>query len=231
MVRTQTIRFDYLFMHFLSHYYTELPNNDPYFVTALIIPDLASHFSRAYNSVIKNSVLPLEGNLRQINNGITSHYKGDKRFHNSEPFLQHIELMKQSFLSEGLSRNILRLSVIAHVAVEMMIDRQIILENEAVCNDFYDLLNRADEDILANFFTVNNLVDYGNNFLPKFKVFKERRYLMMFKEIEPIVYGLNRIYCSVTSTEFSEAEKGKFHAALHNIDGTIRYSWKLLLNA
>src|SRR5579862_5683758 len=115
-------------MHFLSHYYTEKPRNHPLFVTALLIPDLASNFSKAYNSVIKNSVLPPEGNQREIHEGIAAHYRADKQFHASEPFLEQVEAMKQSFLKEGLSQKTLRLSVIAHVAVEMMIDRQIIVE-------------------------------------------------------------------------------------------------------
>ena len=115
-------------MHFLSHYYYELPAKDPLFVAGLGIPDLTPGFSRAYNSIIRNSVLNNGYDVQQVQKGIMSHYEADKAFHNSTVFKTLMEQTIQSFLNEGLNRERLRLSVIAHVAVELMIDRQILLE-------------------------------------------------------------------------------------------------------
>ena len=50
-------------MHFLAHYYTELPANNPLFVAALAIPDLTPHFTKIYNSLIVKHGVPEEENL------------------------------------------------------------------------------------------------------------------------------------------------------------------------
>ncbi len=217
-------------MHFLSHYYCELPNNKPYFVAGLIIPDLSGNFSRTYNSVIKNCVIAnKDSELQLIHQGIISHYKADKSFHNSKLFMQHLSQAIQSFLNEGLGRKRLRLSVIAHVAVELMIDRQIVLEKESICHDFYQAIDNANEKVLSVYFDDLSLVKEKKEFLTRFQFFKQRRFLFLFKDLEHIVFGLNRIYSSVTGIEFSEEEKSRFVNALNNIDAVLRYSWQEIL--
>ncbi|HWB65148.1 MAG TPA: hypothetical protein VG603_16645 [Chitinophagales bacterium] len=216
-------------MHFLSHYYTELPQNDPYFTAGLIIPDLTPRFARVYNSIIKNSVSNFEGDLGLIQLGVKRHYEGDKWFHNSEPFLHHQSLALEAFLKEGLNRNRLRLSVLAHLTVELMLDRQLVLENEALCEAYYGVINNCRNDILTAWFNGLGLLEEKKDFLVKFNFFRERRFLFLFKGIEHIVYGLNRIYGTATHTSFTDDEKARFEAALNNIDTVMRYSWQELL--
>lgn len=218
-------------MHFLSHYYTEIPNNNPLFVVALTIPDFTPGFSRIYNSQLKNAPLPDDEKMRAIHNGILRHYEGDKKFHNSDLFMQHCTQAIQSMVDAGLSRQKLRLSVLAHVAVEMLIDRHIILAHPDVCNDFYSCIDNAGEDDLIAFFNLHNLGDQKSSFLAKFHFFKQRRFLYLFNELENIVMGLDRIYGGVTGTQFTVAEKSQFLVAIHNIDGIIRYRWQEILNA
>jgi hypothetical protein len=217
-------------MHFLAHYYTELPSNNPLFVAALAIPDLTPRFTKIYNSLIVKHAPPTSSDLKQIHNGIVQHFTGDKRFHHSPLFLQHVSLAIQCFVNAGLSRERLRLSVIAHIAVEMMIDRQIILENQGICEEYYALLEKADEQVLNNYFALFSLQDEKRFFLRSFQFFKQRRFLFLFTNLENIVFGLNRVYGSVAKTEFTEPEKRKFLTALHNIDNQLRYSWQEILN-
>ncbi len=218
-------------MHFLSHYYVEQPHDNPLFVAGLGIPDLVSGFSRTYNRVLKNALQPENNDLQQIHKGILHHYAADKRFHNSPLFMQHLALATQSFIREGLNRERLRLSVIAHVAVELMIDRRILLEKEDKCVAFYDTLDKVDEKVLSAYFDGLSLQKEKENFLPRFRFFKERKFIFLFRDVENIVYGLNRVYNSVAQIEFTEEEKHKFLAALNNIDNSIRYSWQEILKA
>ena len=134
------------FMHYLSHFYCELPQNNPYFVIGLAIPDLTPGFSKSYNSVIKKSVVTNNRELELIHQGILSHYGADKRFHQFGLFNEFMAMALQAFLTEGLNRERLRLSVLAHVAVEMMIDRQIVLEYEHLCVEYYDMLTMPMND-------------------------------------------------------------------------------------
>ena len=216
-------------MHFLSHYFVELPNKNSPFVVGLIIPDLTSGFSKIYNSRIKNGIVPEDKNLLQIHTGILNHYHADKWFHNSGLFVQHTTMALQSFLKEGLSRYNLRLSVIAHLTIEMMIDRQIILENKLLCDDFYKAIVQTDESLLETYFLLFGTKNSKSSFFATFNFFKERKFLYRFEELENIVFGLSKVYGSVTKREFTEEEKKKFVAALHNIDNTIRYSWQAIL--
>ncbi len=217
-------------MHFLSHYYYELPAKSPLFVAALGIPDLTPGFSKAYNSIIKNSVIPSSEDLKQIHRGILSHYAADKAFHNSPVFIDLMSKTTDAFLTEGLSRERLRLSVISHVAVELMIDRQIMMENEQIGYDYYTLINAANEGLILSYFDAFSQEELKRKFLIKFKGFKEGRFLFLFSDIEKIVMGLGRIYQGVTKTVLTDDEKHRFFNALNNIDSTIRYSWKEILN-
>jgi hypothetical protein len=216
-------------MHFLSHYYTELPANNPLFVTGLLIPDLTPRFTKIYNSILVKHSPPTSPDLKQIHSGIVQHFKGDKWFHSSPRFLQHVSRATQAFIGEGLSREKLRLSVIAHLAVEMLIDRQIVLQKQGTCADYYGRISRADERVLTNYFDLFVLGEGKQNFLRTFQFFKQKQFLFLFTELENIVVGLNRVYGMVTQTEFTGNEKQKLLAALHNIDSDMRYSWQTIL--
>ena len=145
--------------------------------------------------------------------------------------MQHVTLVTESLVNEGLDRKRLRLSVLAHIAVELMIDRQILLQHENVCTDFYDSIDRADEKVLntylSRFLTAGEL----RIFLTKFQFFKQRRFVFLFRELENIVFGLNRVYSNVAKTEMTNEEKAGFLSVLNNIDGQMRYSWKEILKA
>lgn len=218
-------------MHFLSHYYTELPENQPLFVVGLCIPDLTNGFARAYNRKLKNADLPIEPDLQAVHKGILKHFEGDKRFHNSVAFMHHVKQATQYFVETGLDRNRIRLSVVAHLAVEMLIDRQIVLQHRDVCNEYYRLLDNADETALFSYFNRYGLESEKMVFLERFRFFKQKRYVFLLNELENIVVGLNRIYSSVTGTGFTETENEQFLTALGNIDGVIRYSWQEILAA
>mgnify|MGYP003350157359 CR=1 FL=1 len=116
-------------MHFLSHYYTELPNNNPLFVVALGIPDLTHGFTKIYNAKLKHAELSGLSHLEIIHEGIHHHFEGDKKFHSSPLFEEQVQQCLESFLKAGLTRGELRLSVIAHLVVEMLIDRQKLFNN------------------------------------------------------------------------------------------------------
>ncbi len=216
-------------MHFLSHYYTELPANNPLFVAALGIPDLTAGFSKIYNSLIRNSVEPSDAGLAQVHRGIMAHYAGDKKFHNSPYFMQQQHAFTQSFVEAGLDRSRLRLSVLAHIAFELMLDRQILLHDQNICHHYYKIVDKADEQVLQNYFDSLSLERQKQVYLERFHFFKQRRFLLLFDDLESIVFGLNRVYGMVTKTEFSVKEKRQFVAALHNMDIVLRYSWQQIL--
>ncbi len=216
-------------MHFLSHYFTEPANPSTLHTIGLILPDLTPHFSKIHNSKANKTLEPTDKNLMEIHVGIHQHYEGDKWFHASKLFEKSTKNAVDYFLAQGLNRNRLRLSVIAHLAVEMMIDRQILLQHPGVCDQFYRKVNDADEHSISLYFDRIEQPLAKQQFFYTFKFFKQRRFLFMFNELENVLFGLSKVYESVTGTAFTEDEKQQFFAALHNIDSEIRYSWQQIL--
>lgn len=198
-------------------------------MVALGIPDLTPGFARIYNSLIRKAPEPGADDLKEIQRGIARHYAGDKWFHASAVFTEQVSLFCRAFVEQGLDRSRLRLSVIAHVAVEMMIDRQMVLEDRAMCEGFYKQIMEADERALGRWFDALHLEREKAIFMSRFGFFKERKFLFLFEDLERVLFGLGRVYASVTGTEFTDGEKEKFISVLHNMDAEMRYSWKSLL--
>lgn len=217
-------------MHFLAHYYTELPNDNPLFITGLCIPDLWPRFTRVYNRNLVKHAPFTNPDLKQIHSGIVQHFGADKRFHNSPLFLKEVTNAIQSFADAGLDRQRIRTSVIAHLAVEMLIDRQIVLKDKGICSTYYALLNKADEDTIHKYFSLLLLEGEMRTFLLNFRFYKQRRFLLLFEELENIVTGLDKVYGLVTKTAFTATEKQQLLVGLHNIDLRLRYSWQEILN-
>lgn len=215
----------YIRMHFLSHYYAELPNNNPFFVTGLIIPDLADNFTIHYNRNILKNAVPINEHLNQIHEGILQHYIADKQFHSSEMFNEMVQKAIACFISNSINRSIHRVSFIAHIAIEMMIDRQILLHKSQYCQQFYATISEADTSIISEYFKQAGVSIAMQSFLPKFQFFRDKQYLYLFSDLNNIVLGINKIYSLVTKVEFTQSEKANLTSALYNIDDELRYTW------
>ncbi len=172
----------------------------------------------------------MEPEWAEIHKGILAHYAADKQFHNSERFLQQVSKLTQEFMQQGLDRSRLRLSVIAHVAVELMLDRQIYFHLPDICNRYYSVVELADEEVLGSYFDRMGLAVEKQDFISKFQFYKEKRFLERFNELENIVFGLGRIYSLVTKASFTPTENKQLLAALSNIDEDMRYRWQDFLN-
>lgn len=216
-------------MHFLSHFYVEQAEQNPLTLAGLIMPDLTPGFSKLYNSILAKQEAPENEALLALHSGILKHYQGDKWFHQSILFTQPVSHAIEHFIEAGLNRKHIRLSVLAHVAVEMMIDRHILLNEPELCQLFYRQIVQADEGIMADYFQHYRLDIAKQKFFYNFQFFKEKKFLYLFHDLNHLVFGLNRIYGSVTQTEFTNPEKAMLLSALHNIDTELRYSWQEIL--
>lgn len=216
-------------VHFLSHYYVEPADSAPLMVAGLGIPDLVPGFARIHNSVLRRAPEPVAADLKEIQRGIDRHYAGDKWFHASAGFAAQVSLFCQAFVAAGLDRRRWRLSVMAHLAAEMMIDRQIVVQRREVCEAFYEKLMAADEAALGRWFEGLGLGEQLAVYRTRLGFFKERKFLFLFEEIERVAFGLGRVYAMATGTEMTDGEKEKFISALHNMDAQMRYSWQGLL--
>lgn len=216
-------------MNFIAHYIYEGELDNPLFTAALGIPDLTARFSYSYNKLIKHAAWPSEKKHRHIHQGILRHYAADKKFHASPHFSQLVSNFIRHATHAGIDRGSIRASVIAHIAVEMMLDRFILMQNPAVVYDYYKLLDNADTESLEGYFLHLNMSLEKQDFITKFQFHKKNRFLLMFNELDKIAMGIGRIYASATKSTLSETEQKQLIAALYNIENDMRYSWQNLL--
>ncbi len=217
-------------MHYLAHFYVDQQETDPLFIAGLGLPDWINGFSKIYNQKLKNSSLSDSSDTFALHTGIRRHYEGDNLFHNHPIFVQLQSELLQSFVSVGLSRTEWRLSLLAHVGVELMIDRQIVNAEPKLLEVYYQKLNDVDPEVLKKYFKYHNVNVEQQDFLVKFHFFKTRKYLTLFNDINNIVIGLDKMYDQVLNKSFEKKEKEQIGLALHNMDDDIRYRWQELLN-
>lgn len=217
-------------MNFLSHYFVEGQPEEPLFASALLVPDLVSGFTKVYNQHIRKNTMPLPVALQWVNEGIVHHYVADRKFHNSRYFTHACQVALQEMLQAGLNRNQLRLSVLAHLAVELLLDRALLLQQPESCDRLYAVVEKADEELLQAYFNWHGLEHKNTVFLDRFRFFKHRKYIYLFSELKNLVLGMERIYKQATGVAFTDDENKRMEVALYNIDGYIRYNWQQILN-
>ena len=217
-------------MYFLSHFFVDRNRNDPYFAVGTLIPDLATGFTKTYNSKIRNKSFDIKGNEAAIHQGILRHFELDKIFHTSPLFLHHCEKAKQQLIYSQLNRDRLRLSVIAHLGVEMLLDHWLILNFEGIVTSYYKLLQQVDVEIL-NSYLDKILPEVGKQrFLSNFMRFKEVEFLKYLEKPDGTVTGIVKTYEMATGVVFEKEEEEKLLRALHNIKNDMRYSSEKLLD-
>ena len=216
-------------MHFLSHYYLDRNKNNPLFVAGALLPDIAPHFTKTYNSRIRNKEWDLDEPIVSVHNGILRHYELDAVFHNSVVFKESCTHASTCMANEGLNREKYRFWFLGHIVTEVMLDRQLILDNPGLVEEYYEVLNSVDIGILEAY--VNNIASVGerSKILSNFIKFLDAKFLRHLENIDGAAEGIVRTVLRATGVIFNEDDKMKLIAALHNIEAHIRYRTEKLL--
>ena len=216
-------------MHFLSHYYIDAVNHNPYFVVGALLPDISPNFSRTYNQKIRNKVWDLDEPMSTIHRGVLRHYEADVAFHQSPTFMELCKIAIQSMIQAGLDRDRFRLSFLGHIAVEVLLDYRLIVENRELTTAYYALLNKVEinklDSYLANVVSDIEKTKISNNFMR----FKEVQFLYHLRQIEGAAEGIIRTAIKVAAISFSNEDRQKLLSALHNIEAQMRYKVEKLL--
>lgn len=204
-------------MNFLTHYYCDSKKGDPFYNLGLAMPDLMSMFKRGWkinNKLMKHS---LSGNLLSIADGISQHLLADQYFHQSEFFLRNTATIKQLFLQNNVKYRGTHYLFLAHLLLEICIDRLIVKQFPQVVIDFYDDMASIQANKVNNFF-----VEIGLHVPEGFFVFYERfvkeKFLYHYDDIEKIVFMYNRILTKVNMTVIDPDEYEKLSNVILSID-------------
>ncbi|MCS6935528.1 MAG: hypothetical protein NZM35_10330 [Chitinophagales bacterium] len=217
-------------MFFVSHYLYEGAPASPYVAAGLTIPDLKRGFTRIYHRHIHNTVTPAGELLSALHEGIQRHYAADRQFHSSVWFNQQCHDFLHMMEHEGLNRRRLRLSVLAHLGVELLLEAMLVRYQTSVVDKYYDLLNCIETSVLSKYFERMGIPDTGQKILTNFISFKQRRYIYLLSENKQVVSAMVNIYVPVTGVAITEEETLHLLTAVNNINGQIRYTWRKVFN-
>lgn len=217
-------------MHFLSHYYVDRQRDNALFVLGALVPDIAPHFTKTYNTKIRNRDWDLPADLRPLHEGVLRHYELDAAFHSSIFFKESCSFASECMLREDLDREKYRFWFLGHIVTEVILDRQLIIENSCLVEEYYEMLNSVDIykfDAYLNFLVDE---DEKNKILSTFMRFLEVRFLQYLKTTDGAAEGIVRTAHRATGVTFPDIDRRKLVAALHNIEDGMRYRSKKLLD-
>lgn len=216
-------------MHFLSHYYVDRHEPDPYRIVGALLPDISPGFTRTYNAVIRKNEWTMTGTTARIHAGVLRHYDVDKQFHGSTSFEEAVAHGLGALIDSGLNRDRYRLSFVAHIAVELMLDRQLIAADAGLVNVYYDLLESVERDKLGVYLNCIMPDSQVARTLLAFDRFMEIRFLQYFDRTDGAAEGIVRTTKRAIGVDFTDEDRAKLLGALHNIEGEMRYRWHKLL--
>ena len=110
-----------------------------------------------------------------------------------------------------------------------MLDRQLILQNKGLVDEYYSVLNSVDTYKFNAYFYFNVSEEEKNKILSNFIKFLDVRFLQYLTEIDGAVEGIVRTVHKVIGVAFTDEDRVRLITALHNIESDIRYSSKKLL--
>ena len=136
-------------MNYLSHYVWNhevrgLPRA-PYFAMGVALPDLWSRFSRTRRIrwAQVRATAPTPEPARALRDGLLNHVDADRRFHALPVFIRWMRTIKSTARDADAVHPAL-LDFLAHVALELALDRRLLERDDSLAIRFYRDLSDAD---------------------------------------------------------------------------------------
>ncbi|MCX6189657.1 MAG: hypothetical protein NTW54_08670 [Bacteroidetes bacterium] len=210
-------------MNYLSHFYFYSKEHNPYYNCGLIFPDWLSSYQRLR---LNKPIIATNRSEEHLVKGIQNHFLGDKTFHSSDYFKEHTQAIKRILEKTSLDKNRFRFSFLAHVLLEMMIDRLLLLKNSELGSLFYDNLDACDDELLLYFAQNNSDADEG--FKLMIQKFKQYRYILQYVDVDTFVYSFRRI-ASRVGIVFEEMELTEIKGQIRVIENIVERSFSKIV--
>lgn len=174
-------------MNFLAHHYFYGKDN-PNFSLGVILPDLVKNFC-SERLVLNINTVP---EYNDFYTGCQAHFEADAVFHNSNYFLDMNEYMKTLLIAPKWPRT----WFFNHIFTEIILDRALMEENEALCKNFYDQLKTVDLQKLKGFL-ISQKVKNHEKFESGFQRFIKNQFIFDYLYNEKLIFALSMVYKKV----------------------------------
>jgi hypothetical protein len=177
-------------MNFISHYYFDAIPSDYNYNTGLILPDFIRHFIKPFK--LDKSWL-LDEKIASAIQGCERHLERDKDFHGHPDFLGVTQEIFDIFHQHNLIQERTRLFFVAHIMLEILIDRYIINKLSPITIDnFYNDLSLFQHHTLP-YFSELVLQTKSADFQRFFNRFLQSKFLYDYKTKEGVFKSINRL--------------------------------------
>ena len=204
-------------MNILSHYFAAWKPENPYYNFGLVFPDLSGVVNRKWKPL--NFKDFDEHWYNELVSGCKKHIKVDGIFHDLPAFKENVIFIRKKFEENELIRDNIRLFFVAHIFLELMLDRLILLNGTNIADKFYMDAEKIDKRKLRIFFEVNKIGDF-EQFSTFFDRFIEHKYIYQYVDDERLIFALNRIIqrggqASFAESDFESIKKITFEVQTH----------------
>lgn len=212
-------------MNYLSHFYHELPVNDPYFVAGVILPDILSNYSYRNAEVVKlhvNKLIAPDSNAQAaLQRGVKKHYEVDAFFHESTFFHNNTSAITKVLSGLDFACFEKRMYAISHVLLEIMLDRKILLEDKGSCDIFYALLQDVNPNEIEILMSKNSNASNPALVASHFKGFREAQFIYDYTNDMRLEQIMNSINKRLGNKPFNENDKELLKIAIHDIQNAL----------
>lgn len=201
-------------MNFLSHFYFDKDEDNPYRIMGMVLPDLLKNANKDWNlRPEKNEQLFLHDDLQMsLLEGWKRHLEVDRHFHSSDFFRRHTSVLRLKVVPYLLESTV-RPSFVAHIALELMLDSLLLTELNLDSARFYDQLQKTEEKPLDEFLLLNNIPE-SYIFFNFLEGFIRSKYLESYREPKDIMFAVGKICQRIWPAPFTDEEKFRIAAVL-----------------
>lgn len=219
-------------MNYLSHYYFPLSNGQSentissYYSLGSILPDLARSYNKKWRLRKVKDKSPKGSFMSQIDRGIKDHHAVDRLFHSSAFFNEYSRLIQQKLRDSGFMSLPRHLYFIAHIMLELLLDRVLINKEDGLCSKFYLSLNSIPIHDLRAYMKRQKIIDNIDRFIDYFCQFIEKNYLFGYTDNSRFIFALNRVIMTTGNKGFMEEDYGKLEKVIFNLEKKLVNDYK-----
>lgn len=207
-------------MNYLSHYYCDFPEERPYYVLGLILPDLVRELEGKKMRFIPAELPDDSDNpiFRQLNQGISRHLEVDLHWHNSSFFFESVERIKLLLESCNFESIPNRIFVFAHVLLELLIDRVLIKADRQPMEKFYTTLEMVEKEPIMAFFQEHGQLKRPEAVFERVRFFCKDRFLYRYPDNEMMLFALNVLNQKVGNSVITKDDESMLLDCIQEIE-------------